>query len=732
MESTTSAAVEPLRLSTPVRQLRGVGTRRAEILKRLGIHSVLDLLRHLPSRYEFESSEGTISDLPMDGIGSTRGTIVNTRLIPGRKSGRFQATLQDHQSRLDLVWFNANYLREKLHPGMLIRVQGKVKVFNGYPQMANPKWEPLDETNATPVKVERLRPVYPATEDLPSSKIEALITSLLSDILTQIVDPLPADFVAKHAMPGLADAYRMAHQPKNEEEFGAARRRLAYNELLILQVGIALRRHHYRTAMIAPPLRWSLAIDEHIRKRFPFPLTSSQEKAINEIAADLKQSKPMNRLLQGDVGAGKTAVALYALLLAVANRKQGALMAPTELLAEQHFRSISQMLKGANVQISLLTSSRLAGAARNKIEADIEAGMTEIVIGTQALLTETIRFNDLAVVVVDEQHRFGVMQRATFRSRAADNAKGDYPFLSAASPNAVKPQLAAKNPSPHYLVMTATPIPRTLSLTIFGDLDISTIHGLLPGRQSITSRVVAQDKADTVYRYISERLLKGEQAYVVVPTIDASGKESAVQLKSVTTHAKNIQDKYFSQYRVAAVHGRMKRDVRESIMDRFRAGKIDVLVATTVIEVGVDVPNANLMVIEHAERFGLAQLHQLRGRVGRGSGGRKALCVFIADAKTDDAVLRMKAISETTDGFKIAEQDFLIRGMGKLFGTEQHGSMDLRVAKLPDDMDLMNLARHDAAKIVEADPTLHEPMWDKLRKVLMKEHGNAIGLVDVG
>lgn len=732
MESSVPADVESLRLSTPVRQLRGVGTRRAEILKRLGIHSVLDLLRHLPSRYEYESSEGTISDLPMDGIGSTRGIIVNTRLIPGRKGGRFQATLQDHQARLDLVWFNASYLREKLHPGMLIRVQGKIKVFSGYPQMVNPKWEPLDESNATPAKVERLRPVYPATEDLPSAKIEALIAPLFPDILTQIVDPLPEDFVAQHAMPGLADAFRMVHQPKNEEESAAARRRLAYNELLILQVGIALRRHHFRTALIAPPLRWSSSTDEHIRKRFPFSLTSSQEKAINEIVADLKQSKPMNRLLQGDVGAGKTVVALYALLLAVADRKQGALMAPTELLAEQHFRSISQMLEGSNVQMALLTSSRLAGAARNQIEADIEAGRTEIVIGTQALLTETIRFNDLAVVVVDEQHRFGVMQRAAFRSRAADNTKVDQLFLSEASPDTVKPPLATKHPSPHYLVMTATPIPRTLSLTIFGDLDISTIHGLPPGRQPITTRVVAQDKSDAVYRYISERLLKGEQAYVVVPTIDTSGKESAVQLKNVTTHAKLLQDKYFNQNRVAAVHGRMKHDTRESIMNRFRAGMIDVLVATTVIEVGLDVPNANLMVVEHAERFGLAQLHQLRGRVGRGSGGHKALCVFIADAKTDDAALRMKAIAETTDGFKIAEHDFMIRGMGKLFGTEQHGSMDLRVAKLPDDMALMNLARRDAAKIVEVDPTLHEPIWGKLRKVLMREHGDAIGLVDVG
>jgi ATP-dependent DNA helicase RecG len=280
--------------------------------------------------------------------------------------------------------------------------------------------------------------------------------------------------------------------------------------------------------------------------------------------------------------------------------------------------------------------------------------------------------------------------------------------------------------------MTATPIPRTLSLTVFGDLDISTIRGLPPGRQPITTRVVERAKSDEVYRYVAGRVAKGEQAYVVVPTIDAAGKESAIQLKSVTTHAKDLADKFFQDAKVAAVHGRMKSDSRQSIMDRFRAGKIDVLVATTVIEVGVDVPNANMMVVEHAERFGLAQLHQLRGRVGRGTGGRKALCVFIAEPTTEDAEQRMKAIAATNDGFKIAERDLEIRGMGRLFGTEQHGSMDLRVARIPEDMPLMELARRDAAQIVASDPTLSDPKWQLLRKVLMKEHGESLGLIDVG
>jgi ATP-dependent DNA helicase RecG len=780
----SAAAATDLRLSTPLSELPDIGPKRAQLFRRLGLATVKDLLLHLPLRYERHWAEGAIGDLPMEGIGSARGTVVNTRTVPSRGGGRFQATLQDHSDRLNLVWFNGGYLRTRIHPGMVLRVQGKTKAFGGYPQMVNPQWEELREPDEAAAQDERYRPVYPATESLPSSLIERLATRVVPAVLDQVIDPLPEVFLRERNMPSLAQAFRMAHIPANPDEAAAARRRLAFNECLLLQLGIALKRHHNRTHLRAPALRWSKAVDEHIRGRFPFKLTAAQERVAGEIAADLQRDQPMNRLLQGDVGSGKTVVALYALLMAVAGRRQGEIMTPTELLAEQHHLSISTMLVGSNVRIGLLTGGQSAAgsAQRRELLDAIEAGQIDIVIGTQALLTEAVRFNDLAVVVVDEQHRFGVLQRAAFRERNQDSrtagqqeigAKGESRSLAPAATRGsskgangglVERELAPaiglpvapgggdigerdarptsteeRRRSPHYLVMTATPIPRTLSLTIFGDLDVSTIDALPPGRTPITTRVVGQDKADEVYRYMAGRVAKsggGEQAYVVVPTIDATGQESAQQLKSVAEHAKLLQEKYCQGVRVAALHGRMKVATREAVMRRFRAGEVGVLVATTVIEVGVDVPNATLMIVEHAERFGLAQLHQLRGRIGRksqsGGGGHKSLCVFIAEAATEEAARRVKAIAATTDGFKIAEADLAIRGMGDFFGTRQSGQMPLRVARIPEDLELLQLARKDAMAMVAADPALADPSRQLLRKVLIQQYGDTLGLIDVG
>ena len=714
-QTTPTPPPEPVRLSTHIEKLPGMTKRRVQQFQRLGITTVSDLIQHLPMRYEREFAEGTVNDLPMEGIGSARGTVMTCRWVGGfGNKGRFQATLQDHSSTIGLTWFNARYLSDKIKPGMLIRVQGKVKAFGGYPQMTNPKWEEIVEGDTSGRKDDRLKPIYPSTEGLNSDTIEKVIAVMLPRVVDQLIDPLPEAFRKERNLPPLSDAFRWAHSPANEEESAAARRRLAYNELLLLQMGIAIKRHFNETSLIAPALRWSPAIDEHIRARFPFALTMSQEFVIKEITADLQKERPMNRLVQGDVGAGKTVVALYALLLAVSSRQQGAMMAPTELLAEQHFQSISKMLEGSNVRIALLVGGQPA-AIRAPLLAKIEAGELDIIVGTHALLTSTVKFKDLAVVVVDEQHRFGVVQRATLRSHGSEEAKR-------------KERIRA----PHCLVMTATPIPRTLSLTVFGDLDISTITGLPPGRQPIITRVVGPEKADDVYRYMAERIAQGEQAYVVVPIIDASGNESSAQLKNVRAHAKLLQDKYCRDFKVAAIHGQLERESREKIMQKFRAGQIHVLVATTVIEVGVDVPNAMMMIVEHAERFGLSQLHQLRGRVGRGGDGRKSLAVFIGEPVTEDATKRLAAIGATTDGFKISEQDFEIRGMGDIFGTRQHGQLPLRVARLPEHMELLQMARRDAGAIIDADPQLSDPSHTLLRKVLVREYGETIGLVDVG
>ena len=720
---------QDVQLSTPIEQLPGVRSQRARLFRRLGIETARDLIRHLPMRYEREWGEDAIGNLPMNAIGVARGTVVATRWVPpiGRRArsgsasrrgqGRFEVTLEDHRDRVLLSWFNAGYLREKLHPGMAIRVVGTTKTFRGYPQMVNPRWEILDDPQDTPRSGDRWRPIYPATEDLSSAAIERVIIQVLPTLLPQLADPLPEQFVIERAMVSLRDAFARAHQPASQDQADAARRRLAYNELLLLQLGIAMKRHYSQAELSAPPLRWSEAIDQHILARFPFQLTRSQRKVVSEITGDLQLARPMNRLLQGDVGSGKTVVALYAVLLAVANRKQGALMAPTELLAEQHHLSIDTMLEGSSVRLGLLTGGQSASgsAQRSALLDAIACGDVDIVIGTQALLSESVKFHDLAVVVTDEQHRFGVLQRAALRSTMSQT-----------------PARKGKTPAPHNLVMTATPIPRTLSLTIFGDLDISTIDGLPPGRTPITTRVVAPEKSEDVYRYLAKRLKKGDQAYVVVPAIDAAGFETTQQLKNVREHARFLADKHCGGYRVATIHGQLKRRTRESIMYRFHQGKIHVLVATTVIEVGVDVPNATVMIVEHAERFGLAQLHQLRGRIGRGSDGRSSVCVFIARPSTEESERRLEAIAATTDGFKIAEQDLQIRGMGDFFGTRQHGLPPLRVARIPDDLELLYLARRDATAIMREDPMLHHGSRKRLRKVLIQQYGDALGLIDVG
>ncbi|MFA7236266.1 MAG: ATP-dependent DNA helicase RecG [Phycisphaeraceae bacterium] len=710
-------------LTTPLAELDGVTPRKAALLHRLGLNTVADLLKHLPYRFEFYAGQSPIVQLPVDTIATVTGTVANCRWVGPQSrtfgkqgKGRFQLTLTDDTGSLDVVFFNAHYLVGKIVAGMPLIVTGKVTRFNDYPQMVNPKWQSAPAPGSSDGSTdgvahdEKLRPVYPATENLPSEQIAQFIEQILPGALTQIDDHFDADYRKARALPELADAYRMLHAPDTEDEAKSARRRLAYDELLLLQLGLTINRHYTRTQFRAPALRWSPAIDKHIRARFPFMLTDAQDKVVRELAADLQKSQPANRLIQGDVGSGKTVVALYAMLLAVADRKQAALMAPTELLAEQHFASISAMLAGSNVRLALLTGSIPPAdrAALIKQIATSGGGGIDIVIATHALLTESVRFNDLAVVIVDEQHRFGVKQRAALRSNKS----------ASSAPH-------ASSLIPHTLVMTATPIPRTLCLALFGDMDVSTITALPPGRQPIDTRVVSPEKTDEVYRYLAKRIDKGEQLYVVVPAID----DSPAHLKAVTSHAKNIQDHYFRNHKVAAVHGRLQSATRDRIMRQFRDHQIDILVATTVIEVGVDVPNASLMVVEHAERFGLAQLHQLRGRVGRGS--KRSLCVYIAEPTTDDAAQRLAAIANTTDGFAIAEADSNIRGMGELIGTRQSGLPPLQIADLATDLDLLRMARRDAIALVENDPRLTHPSHALLRGRLVKQYGPALGLADV-
>ena len=697
-----------LTLTTNIAAVAGVNLRQAESFRRLGIRCVADLILHLPVRYEHELAETSIAQVQeqADALGdevtlSVCGEVVMVRSVPARGRRRVELTIQDDTAALRATWFNMPWLAEKLRPGLVVRLIGRIGRHRDLLQMVNPRWELVDAAEPKTPRAERYRPIYPAGDDLPSWQIERAVGEVLPAALAQLDDHLHEAYRASRALPALADAYRMMHRPDDPDEPKRARRRLALDELLLLQLAVMLKRRHRRRSLRAPALKHSAAIDRHIVARFPFELTESQRGVIEEIAADLGTETPMNRLLQGDVGAGKTVVALYGMLMAVASGHQAALMAPTELLAEQHGASIGGMLRGGRVSIDVLTGS-LSVAQRRDVLRRLEAGEIDLLIGTHALLTEHVRFKSLALAVVDEQHRFGVHQRATIRSKGRDGRT-----------------------VPHTLVMTATPIPRTLSLTVFGDLDVSTIRGMPPGRRPVTTRVRDFTAADKVYAHVADRLAKGEQAYIVVPVID----ESDLGLTAVHSHLEALSKGHLRKHRLAALHGRLSRDERDEIMGRFRDGTIDALVTTTVIEVGVDVPNASIMVIEHAQRFGLAQLHQLRGRIARAT--RKSLCVLLADSPTPEAEARLDAIASTTDGFLIAEKDLEIRGPGELFGAKQSGIPPFRVTELPRDMELLQLARRDAIAWVRENPTLSGDRDALLRQRLLKAYGKALGLGDV-
>ncbi len=698
----------PISLRTNIAAVPGVGARQADGFRRLGFRCVADLLRHIPLRYEHELPEQTIADaLALLGPGARSeatvalaGEIGSLRSVGGRRS-RIDATLEDETGTIRLIWFNSPWIRERLHPGLSVRVLGKARRRNDELSLVNPRWQLVDPDEPAPPRPERYRPIYPASESVPSERIEAAVEAVLDSVLEVLEDHLHADYRRRAALPTLAEAYRMVHRPDDLDEAARGRRRLAFDELLLLQIGVMLKRHH-RRSLPAVALKHNAAIDAHITARFPFELTHGQRAAVDDIAADLQGPRPMNRLLQGDVGAGKTVVALYAMLMAVASRHQAALMAPTELLAEQHHASISGMLRGGRVSIDLLTGSQKP-AERQAILERLTAGEIDVLIGTHALLTETVEFRSLAVVVIDEQHRFGVHQRARLRAKGSD-------------PRSI----------PHTLVMTATPIPRTLSLTVFGDLDVSTIRGLPPGRKPVITRLVDPSQAGGVYDDVAKQIKAGRQAYIVVPVIDESDRG----LTDVGSHLQRLTDGPLAGCRLAALHGRLDRQEREDVVSRFRAGEIDALVATTVIEVGVDVPNASIIVIEHADRFGLAQLHQLRGRVGRST--QRSLCVLIAEPLTDEARARLETVVGTNDGFQIAEKDLEIRGPGELFGARQSGLAPFLVAELPRDLALLQMARRDARAWIEENPTLAGERDALLKRRLLKAHGEALGLGDVG
>ncbi|MEM1186082.1 MAG: ATP-dependent DNA helicase RecG [Planctomycetota bacterium] len=713
-EHATAIRADAIELTTPLGRVSGVAPPIALGLSALGLTNVGKLVVHLPMRYEKEEAEATIEQLQVGSVVNTTGEVTSCRVSGFGKRRRFEAVLADDTGRLELVWFNMPYLAKRIGAGTRLKVQGTLTLRDRKLQIANARWWIVGHDDAPSADEARLRPVYPASERVKSREIERIVGVVLPRALTFINDHLSDEYRREREMPSLADAYRMVHSPKDEGEIAEGRRRLAYDEFLLLQLGVQLRRAHLRRELTAPALRHDEAIDARIRERFAFTLTRSQDRVVRDIAKDLSGTVPTNRLIQGDVGAGKTVVALYALLMAVASGHQGALMAPTELLAEQHFAGISRTLEGSGVKVALLTGS-LSKDDRASLLRRVGAGEIDIVIGTHALITGAVEFASLGVVVIDEQHRFGVHQRATLRT------KGTSATIGAAEVSAV---------TPHVLVMTATPIPRTLAMTVFGDLDVSTIDALPPGRTPIETVVFSNDELADADGVLVDRLRKGERGFVVVPTIEGEEAGGGDELAGVREEVGRLERGPLAEFRVAGLHGRLKRDQRDTIMERFRLGMIDCLVATTVIEVGVDVPEATVMVVHNAERFGLAQLHQLRGRVGRGD--KASICALVGSPSTEDGKKRLEAMASTTSGFTLAEKDLEIRGMGELFGEKQSGLPPFTVADLSRDWELLRMARDDAEAWLDTSPKLATDEDTLAKRRVLKRYGAALGIGDVG
>jgi ATP-dependent DNA helicase RecG len=663
-----------------------------------GVRTLGDLLEYFPRSYQQERSERPIDQLVADQIQIARGEVVAVDYIPMRPRPRFEATLSDGSGKLALVWFNSPFLRKSIYPGKLLRVSGRVKFFRGIASMAQPKWQEV-EADAQPVGEDLFRAVYPASAKLSSAMIWQTMDRALPEILPAVEEWFEEGLLKRRRLMERRDALEAIHRPKGWKAAADARRRLVYDELMLMQLGLALSAKLRQGRLTAPKMRLDRLLDERIRKRFPFELTAAQKRSIWEIAADIQSSKPMSRLLQGDVGSGKTVVALYAMLVAVANRLQAAILAPTEVLAEQHYLTLSNLLKDSNVAIELLTS-RTKRESRGAVARHVAEGKVHIAVGTQALIQEDVEFANLGLVVADEQHKLGVRQRATLRGKAQ---------------------------APHYLVMTATPIPRTLALSYFADFDVSTIDELPPGRRPIQTKWLKQTQGPEAYHFVREQVKQGRQAYVVLAQIEDNGIDDA---KSLKAHFEKLSKGPLAGLRLGMLHGQMKTEEKQKVMGEFRAGKIDVLVATTVIEVGVDVANASVMVIEDADRFGLSQLHQIRGRVGRGTA--ESYCLLIADAASEEAASRLNAMTKSNDGFEIAEIDLKLRGPGDFFGTRQHGLPEFKLADITQEMELLRVAKDDALELLKNDPDLSRPVHAALRGRMAKQFGNDLFLAQVG
>jgi ATP-dependent DNA helicase RecG len=677
-------------LDTEVRYVKGVGERLSKVLGKLGIFTARDLLMHFPHRYEDRTNYRKISQLRVGETATIRGKVLVADNIRTPKSQTLltKVAIGDSSGIATLVWFNQWYLKEKFSKilGKEIIAYGTAQLGQNGIEIVNPEWEEVS-TEADPISSNRIVPVYPLTEGLFQGTIRRIIYNALDRYLSAVEELLPQEILEKRNLMGVATALRNIHFPESQSALEAARYRLVYEEFFFLQLALALRKQNITLDQTGIAFKVTPECTAEFYKSLPFELTNAQKRVIAEIERDMARPTPMNRLLQGDVGSGKTVVAVAAMMIAIHNGYQAAMMAPTEILAEQHAKVISKLLEPLGIEVVLLKGSQ-SSKEKEKIKQRISSGEVNVVVGTHALIQEDVDFSRLGLVIIDEQHRFGVLQRAALREKGLN---------------------------PDVLVMAATPIPRTLALTVYGDLDLSVIDEMPPGRKPVRTHWKTSDQRAQVYEGIRKLVAEGRQVYIVCPLIEESEK---LQAKAATELAEHLKRNVFPDLEVGVLHGQMKTVEKDAVMEAFREGKIQILVSTTVIEVGVDVPNASVMVIEDAERFGLAQLHQLRGRVGRGE--HQSYCVLIADPKTEEGRERLSVLTRTNNGFEIAEEDLRLRGPGEFYGTRQSGLPSFRIANVLRDVGILECSRTDAFELVKEDPKLESPKYARLRAEILR------------
>jgi len=732
--------------ATSVQYVKGIGPRLAEVLAAKGIHTVDDLLHYLPFRYEDRLNPRGIAELRAGEMATVIAEVRNSGLFRTRRMPIFQMTAGQGRARLKCIWFNATYLRDRFKPGQTVALYGKVEQdhYGGELQIVQPQFEILgdaDDTSsdaaaqkaAASLEIGRIVPIYESAGQgrLSSHWFRRIIHTTLETLPPDLPDPIP-EAVRQHlSLISPREALWKVHWPEPGESLQdlqssrtPAHIRLIFEELFFVELGLELKRRQQK-AQTGIAFRLDEGVRSAIKKILPFHPTGAQKRALKEIASDMAQPSPMRRLLQGDVGSGKTLVAFEAAIIAIENGYQVALMAPTEILAQQHYFSARRILEHAGYRVVLLTGS-LEDSQKRDIRRHIVQGDAQLVIGTHALIEQKVEFAKLGLVIVDEQHRFGVLQRFKLMKKTGEPGNS---HVGRAAPGRPAEQSSAASPEPDVLVMTATPIPRTLALTLYGDLDVSVLDEMPPGRVPIVTRCLPDDRSPEVWDFVRKQAAAGHQAYVVYPVIE---ENEETELKAAIKMYKELSKKIFPDLRVGLLHGRMEPDLKDQVMRLFQKGELDILVSTTVIEVGVDVANATVMVIEHAERFGLAQLHQLRGRIGRGAA--KSCCILMTGGKvSEDGERRLDAMVRTTDGFQIAELDLELRGPGEFFGTRQAGLPSFQVANLIRDRQLLEAAKLEAASVLAGpNAEISKEEIDRAVRHMRTRWQGTYGLVEVG